>query len=80
MKLHPFYDCVKNTAELIDRGIDIQQQFICAHCGVKQTMDTPNRMFTSGKCEECGKLTDIVKDGCNYMAVIGVSAKRQRAP
>ena len=67
MKLHPWNECVAAGAELIDKGINIHQQFNCHYCGAKQTMDQPNKFFTTGICEECGKETDIVKDGMNYM-------------
>jgi len=67
MKLHPFYDCVRDAEKIMQTGNSVYQQFNCAHCGVKQTMDTSNVFFKTGKCEECGKITDIESDGCNYM-------------
>jgi len=67
MKLHPFYDCVRNAEQLMNAGHTIYQQFNCSHCGTKQTMDASNVFFKTGKCEECGKITDIEGDGCNYM-------------
>jgi len=67
MKLHPFNECVRDAEALMNRGHRIYQQFNCAHCGVKQTMDDPNVFYRTGKCEECGKITNIESDGCNYM-------------
>lgn len=71
MRLHDFDECVRDAARLIDMGHTIFQQFNCAHCGIKQTMEAPNLFFRSGKCEECGRITNIEKNGCNYMVVMG---------
>ena len=70
MKLHPF-DEVAHEADLrVQRGHKVFQQFNCAHCGTKQTIEEANRFYTHGICEECGKDTDIKKDGCNYMTIM----------
>jgi rRNA maturation protein Nop10 len=66
---HPFDEVVANAERQIDHGWTVYQQFNCAHCGEKQTMSDPNKFFTQGKCEECGRVTDIRADGCNFMAV-----------
>jgi transcription elongation factor Elf1 len=68
MKLHPFNDCVKQAKSIMDKGHLIYQQFNCAKCGTKQTMDVPNVFYKTGHCEECGHITNMEKDGCNYMA------------
>lgn len=67
MKLHPFDECVKQAKQFMADGHNVYQQFNCAHCGTKQTMDTPNVFYMLGNCEECGKQTNIRQDGCNYM-------------
>ena len=72
MKLHPWNDVVKQGVEYIEQGFKLHQQFNCARCGAKQTMDTPNVFFEHGICEKCGHETDIKKDGHNYMLTIGV--------
>jgi PHP family Zn ribbon phosphoesterase len=46
--------------------VEIYQQFICAQCLTKQTMPDPNVLYTHGKCEECGAVTNIRERGCNY--------------
>lgn len=68
MKLYPFHDVAAQAAVTMAKGATIHQQWSCAHCGTKQTMEIPDKFFKLGKCEECGKETDIEKDGCNYMA------------
>jgi hypothetical protein len=66
MKLHPFDECVQKATELMERGANIYQQFNCAQCGAKQTMDKPNAFYTHGICDKCGAQTDIKTNGCNY--------------
>jgi hypothetical protein len=68
MKLHPFNDVVKQASLTMSKGAVIHQQFLCEHCGVKQTMEIADKFFKKGKCEECGKITDIKLKGCNYLA------------
>jgi hypothetical protein len=70
MKLHPFEECVQTATPLMEAGHKIHQQFNCEHCGIKQTMDLPNKFYYIGTCEECGKNTDIRKNGCNYLAIL----------
>jgi hypothetical protein len=69
VNLHPFYEVAANAHARSLEGWTTFQQFNCAHCGVKQTMDDANVFHKKGKCEECGQITDIEKDGCNFMAV-----------
>lgn len=72
MKLYPLEECAREIVSHIwPKGGDFFQQWLCEHCGVKQTMEEKNKLFTSGQCEECGKITDIRKTGCNYMVVYG---------
>jgi hypothetical protein len=42
---------------------------------MKQTMPDQNKFYTHGKCEECSKITDIEKDGCNFMATMSTDGK-----
>ena len=68
MKLYPIKACADACETLLQTpGINVYQQWICCHCGVKQTMDQANTFFTIGRCEECGQETDIKKHGMNYM-------------
>jgi hypothetical protein len=66
---YPFEDIVREAAKLIEeKKANVHQKFTCDSCGSRQTMDEPNKFFTSGICEECGHVTDIVEKGCNYLA------------
>ena len=75
MNLHPFYEVAKNAQSKIAEGWTTYQQFNCFHCGQKQTMPNGNVFHKKGKCEECGKVTDIERDGCNFMATFNRGQK-----
>lgn len=78
MKLYPFDEVAENTRSKMKGGATIHQQFNCCKCGVKQTIEEKNKFFTSGKCQECGHVTDIKKNGCNFMMIYEVSATGTR--
>jgi hypothetical protein len=46
------------------------QKFTCAGCGERLGIDEPNKFYTKGNCDNCSTITDIKKDGCNYMVVM----------
>jgi hypothetical protein len=72
MRLFPLSDILVVTHNMRYEGYVLFQQFNCSGCGIKQTMSEPNSFYTSGKCEACGHVTDIAKDGCNYMAATNI--------
>jgi len=74
MKLYPIKEVMKSADDAIDKNpaVKVYQQFNCAKCGAKQTMDDANVFYSHGRCEECGHTTDIEKDGCNMMMTIGI--------
>jgi hypothetical protein len=72
MKLFPFWECATEAHKHAQAGRNVYQQFNCAKCGTKQTMETANSFHKLGICEECGHETNIEKDGCNYMLTFGV--------
>jgi len=72
MRLYPFDVCLEAAVELMEKGATVNQQFNCAHCGTKQTMDQPNTFFERGLCERCGGETDIRKNGCNYSVIMSI--------
>jgi NAD-dependent SIR2 family protein deacetylase len=84
MNLYPWKEVIKAVENIIktngrelplselvgpDAIVQVFQQWNCTHCGVKQTMPEANHFSMSGRCEECGKLTNIKKRGMNYMVV-----------
>jgi hypothetical protein len=76
MKVYPFGDVCRQAAKYMrDPHARVHQQFNCAGCGVKQTMSDPNHFFDTGRCEECGHVTNIRHRGCNYMVMFDLSGK-----
>ena len=66
----PINECRARADVAIGRGFTIYQKFTCAQCGNRLTMDVPNAFFTTGGCDRCGHVTDIVV--CGFSAVIGI--------
>ena len=67
----PFYEVAQEAEKQMNAGATIYQKFTCANCGSRQTMDEKNKFFMKGKCEECSHITDIVIQGCNFVAILG---------
>lgn len=76
MKLHPWDEVIKQAKQFMAEGYNVYQQFNCAHCGAKQTMEEPNTFHMLGKCEECSEVTNIRQRGCNYMLMINARTRR----
>jgi hypothetical protein len=41
-------------------------------------MEEPNKFHTLGKCELCGHISNLEKDGCNFLLTIGVEGDASR--
>ena len=80
MNLHPLDEVAKNAEARMREGWTVYQQFNCTGCGVKQTMDSSNVFHTRGRCEECGQITNIERDGCNFMAVLIKTPRSRPSP
>ena len=72
MKVHPWDDVVAHAEDKIRAGFNVYQQWNCQHCGAKQTMPDANHFYMSGICEECDSVTDIKKNGMNFMTIISL--------
>jgi hypothetical protein len=68
---HPFNRVVMDAGKLIAEGATVYQKYTCAGCGARLGMEEPNVFHTRGTCDQCDAITDIRKNGCNYMAVWG---------
>jgi hypothetical protein len=79
MKLYPFYEVAENAESKMQLGGTIYQQFLCAGCGTKQTIETPNVFHKLGICEECGHTTNIEQDGCNFMLTFDIQLPKQES-
>ena len=68
----PFKEAVDKALDMINRGCHVYQKFTCVNCGERQTIDTPNKFYKLGICEECKYQTDIEAQGCGFMLVTGM--------
>jgi len=68
VKLHPINECIEVAKSWREQGLDTYQQFLCAKCGEKNTVEEKNTFFAEGRCGDCGYVTNLRKTGCNYMA------------
>lgn len=68
-KNYPLEDCAKALAQILNDhpGSAFFQKWTCGGCGERVTGTTANKLFTSGKHEDCGYITDLKRTGCNYM-------------
>ena len=57
----------KRIDEIRDGRLTFYQKFSCGRCHERITMNEPNKLFMFGHCEHCGHVTDLKRDGCNYM-------------
>jgi hypothetical protein len=64
---YPLEECKRAAKELNRKGLFVYQKFTCSGCGRRLTMDVANTFFTEGSCDNCPTVTNIERQGCNYM-------------
>ena len=64
---YPLEEIQEACLKHIKNGANIYQKFTCAGCGARLMMPVPNIIFTEGSCDKCDHITDLEKDGCNYL-------------
>jgi PHP family Zn ribbon phosphoesterase len=69
---HPLDNLALTVAEAMLKGGKCYLKFTCAYCRSRQTIDEANKLYTQGKCEECGTVTDIQKRGGNLLIILPV--------
>jgi hypothetical protein len=65
----PFYEIADEMQAQIELGATCYQKFTCLACQSRQTMDVPNVLYTTGRCQECDTITDLVVQGCGFMLI-----------
>jgi len=65
----PINELLERADKAIENGATIFFKFTCEKCRARQTFEEPNTLFTSGKCEECGYITEIHKGGFMVMFI-----------
>lgn len=75
---YPFSVIADSMKKAIERGGTTYQKWSCGFCASRQTMDIPDTLYKSGRCEECGRVTQIER--CNFMVILplGVSPHRMK--
>jgi hypothetical protein len=66
-------DVANQCDEIIAKGGTIYQKWTCINCNSRQTMEEPNKLFTSGRCEECKFVSPIER--CNFLAIFGKGSR-----
>lgn len=77
---HPFYEVAASAEDVIDRGGIVFQKWTCSRCEQRLTMEIPNTFHKIGYCFECGAESDIVAQGCNFVAVFDRQDQRYIRP
>jgi hypothetical protein len=72
---YPIAKCAKELDRLMREHPTavFYQKWTCEKCGDRVTGETPNKLFTEGKHDDCGHTTDLRKRGCNYMVHFRIS-------
>ena len=78
IKDYPFTEIAEAIWKHAMDGNECFQKFTCANCGTRLTIDEPNVMYRTGHCDKCGHITDIEKQGCNYL--LHAYVRRKSAP
>lgn len=65
----PFYEIVDEVEMMVELGATCFQKFTCLACRARETMTEPNTFYKTGKCDECGYITNLEVEGCGFMLV-----------
>lgn len=73
-KNYPITQIAISCNEAMAKGAIVHQKWTCLNpnCGARQTMEVPNTLFTSGKCEECNEISPI--EECNFTAIFAAGS------
>lgn len=67
---YPVSEILTQAQNAIGMGATIHQKWTCSHCGSRQTMEEPNKIFESGHCENCGQTSTI--ETCGFAAMFNL--------
>jgi hypothetical protein len=65
----PLLVIAEKVADQVELGHTCWQKWTCPNCGSRQTMEEPNVLYRSGKCQACDTVSEIVV--CGFMMVAG---------
>jgi hypothetical protein len=69
MQSIPYDECTKAAQALALDGATIYQKWTCAGCGETVTANKANHWTEMGHHEDCGHVTNMREQGCNYMLI-----------
>jgi ribosomal protein S27E len=64
---YPLDEIVEKANTALKTGALVFFKWTCKGCGVRQTFERANTLYTEGQCEECGTITSLKERGCNFM-------------
>jgi hypothetical protein len=64
-----FWTIADEVERAISLGATCFQKFTCEACLARETMTEPNVLYKTGRCDECGHVTDLEQKGCGFMLV-----------
>ena len=73
----PFDEVIDKAQRLLKANpfARLHQKFTCEECLSRQMIETANRFHKTAICEACGHTTDLVRQGCGFLAHFGVPPK-----
>ena len=74
---HDYGECARGAEHVIADGHTIFQKWWCAGCGHRCLASRANHWTPLCVCEDCGTITDVKQQGCNYAAVLTVRRGRR---
>lgn len=75
---YPVDVIVESMTRQVKRGAVTFMKWTCAGCGERVTANEPDKVYLTAQHEErsdgssCGAITDVQKQGCNFMFVLKV--------
>lgn len=65
----PFEEICAAAEQKLKEGFEVYQKFSCGKCGQRLTMPENGKFHRTGSCDKCGHITNIEKQGCNYLLI-----------
>ena len=74
---YPLEEVAGTAGEVVAIGGTVHQKFTCRQCGERVMIEEPNVFYATGRCDECGALTNLRETGCNYLVILGKGELRR---
>jgi DNA-directed RNA polymerase subunit RPC12/RpoP len=69
---------IETADGLIKTGSTVHFKWSCMGCGARQTFEEANKLYKTGRCEECGHVTDLfsAEARVNYLVIAVLGGSR----